>query len=104
MIEFVIYRIPYWIWAIPSAAVLIGIFLFLVRHFGLRNALAAAAVIGSGLIAQLAHQRGRQVGWNQRIEKENADARKVEERAARARRDVAAERGKLRDDDGFKRR
>lgn len=104
MLTFLSQTIPWWVWGAPSIAVLIGLFVFVSRTFGLRNALVAVAIAGSGTLLKLTDMRGRQKGWDSRVKKEKQDAERVVGRAEKAKRDAAAvPPERLRDDDGFRR-
>lgn len=73
------------------------------RVFGLRGALSALAA-GAALFA---YHSGDRRGAARQIQKDKADADRAVERARRARADANrrnADPGRLRDDDGFKRR
>lgn len=98
------YSVPWWAWGIPALAGLVGAFFYLSRFFGVRNALGAVLIVGSGLALKLSRQRGKQAGWRDRIEREKEDARRVAQKADNARRDAdALPPERLRDDDGYKR-
>ena len=102
--EFLGYSIPWEAWLFPGAAVLIALFFFLSRIFGIRNAAYAVGIAAVGVVTAILDRRGRQSGWEERIAKEKRDADRMVERAERARDDVlAADPKRLRDDDGFKR-
>lgn len=104
MITWLSHSLPWWVWGAPSIALLAGLFIFVSRTFGIRNAIVAVAVIGSSMILKLTDHRGRQRGWDERIKQEKEDAQRVVDRAEKARRDAAAAPPeRLRDDDGFRR-
>lgn len=103
--DFFGYSVPWWLWAFPAIAALVATFTVVTRVFGIRNAIAAAVAVGSALVVALSYRRGKQHGWQERIQREKEDAEKISKRARSARnRALAADPAKLRDDDGFKRR
>lgn len=101
MSEFLNFGIPWWAWALPSGGALIAAFFALSRFVGFKNALYIVGMLAVPGFILLVHTRGKQAGWQARIDKENKDADDLLARARRARDSRNA--GGLRDDDGFKR-
>ena len=98
------YSLPWQLWAIPSVALLVGLFIVVSRTFGIRNAIIAVVIFGAGTFIKLVDHRGRQIGWDSRVKREKEDAQRVVDRAEKARRAAAhADTERLRDDDGFRR-
>jgi len=98
------YSLPWQLWAVPSVALLAGLFFLVSRTFGVRNAIAAVTIVGAGVVAKMLDHRGRQIGWDERVKREKEDAQRVVDRAEKARRDAAAvPPERLRDDDDFRR-
>ncbi|WP_188576090.1 hypothetical protein [Azorhizobium oxalatiphilum] len=92
------YGLPWWVWALPALAVVLG----LTRLFGWRVGLGTLGV----LALVLAHRRGAQRGWAGARAGEARHADEAVERAAQARSaaDLAgADAGRLRDTDGWRR-
>jgi hypothetical protein len=56
MIAWLLYQVPWWVWALLGLAVVGAI----QRAIGWRNAIAAAAVIGAALFGHRSRQRGYQ--------------------------------------------
>lgn len=103
--DFFGYSVPWWLWAFPAIAALLAIFTVVSRVFGIRNAIAAAVAVGSAILVTLSYRRGKQHGWQERIQREKEYADHISKRARAARdRALAADPRRLRDDDGFKRR
>lgn len=109
MLDWLIYQVPWWMWA-GLALLLYAAGLYVAAaFFGWQRvrpfALPVIAVIGA--IAML--QRSRQQGWEDKVKKDLKAADKLIDRAAETRRRAEAEiaaqqkKGKLRDDDGFRR-
>lgn len=104
IVEWLDFGLPWWLWLGPAGVGVAAAFIAVSRVFGVRNALAAAGALAAFALLAVTRQRGRQEGWNKRIEKEERDAANTIRRAEEARRraqSVPDER--LRDDDGFRR-
>ncbi|MEE9923765.1 MAG: hypothetical protein PBV01_10440 [Brucella anthropi] len=103
--DFFGYSIPWWALAFPAGAAVLTTFIAVSRVFGFRNALAAAVAVGSVALVALSYRKGKQDGWQDRIRKEQDDAKALSDKARAARNGaLAADPRRLRDDDGFKRR
>lgn len=106
MLDWLLYQVPYWVWAglallLYAAALYAASAIFgwqRVRPF----ALPIIAVLGA--FAML--HRSRQQGWEDKVKKDLAAADKLLDRAARTRAKAEAEAAKperLRENDGFRR-
>lgn len=109
MLDWLIYQVPWWMWAglallLYAAGLYVAAAIFgwqRVRPF----ALPILAVIG----AVAALQRSRQKGWQDKVNADMRAADKLIERARRTREKAEADiakqkqKGTLRDDDGFRR-
>lgn len=103
--QFLQYALPWWVWIIPSAAIVGGVGFLSWRFLGFRNTIVITALFAIGLFAKVRLQGAKQEGWNERIQKEKDDASDLVKRANDAGRDVlAAGSDRLHDDDGFKRK
>lgn len=92
------YGVPWWLWGLLGLLALAAV----VRLFGMRAALWAAA----GLAILLADRRGAQRGYAHAQEKGDRDALRSLEQASDARADAGRRDGdalRLRDDDGYRR-
>lgn len=104
--SFLLYNIPWWVWAWAGLLAL-GVLAMWVRNVGgLKNALlitsAVALAIGAGILSV----RGRQQGAEDQQQKEQTNANSTLDKVHDARRDAAArddDPDRLRDDDGFRR-
>ncbi|MFC3724422.1 hypothetical protein [Neoaquamicrobium sediminum] len=103
--ESVIYSTPWWVWAAPAIGAGAAMLVTVSRVVGLRNALLAGVAYAVVVLTAMSHLRGRQAGWEDRARKDARDAEKLVQRIKNARRNNAARpAGRLRDDDGYKRR
>ena len=103
LVEWITFGLPWWLWAFPAVLIAAAIFFAVSRVVGVRNAIAAASIVGSAMLLALSRHRGRQDGWAERIKQENDDAQQISERAEKARNRVNTSPERLRDDDGFRR-
>lgn len=104
IVEWVDFGLPWWLWLGPAGVGVAAVFIAVSRVLGVRNAIGAAGAFATLALLVVTRQRGRQEGWNRRIEKEERDAANTIRRSDEARRrarSTPAER--LRDDDGFRR-
>lgn len=103
----VIYTVPWWVWAILVLAVAAWVFIMIRLAVGPKTALV---IVGSGLAAAavaILSQRSAKAGYDARGKKEQKNADTTLDRAHDARADAAArdaDPGRLRQDDGFKRK
>ena len=104
MFEFLIYgfdnKFIFW----PMVTLMVGGFIFIMRYFGLRNALFAAGVFALGLLYALSNRQSRQKGWEDRKAKERKDVEDFKNRFGDTRDQFELDLDRLRDDDGFKRK
>ena len=104
IVEWLDFGLPWEFWLAPAVVGAVAVFIAVCRVFGVRSALGAAGAFGAISLLIITRQRGRQEGWNKRIEKEERDAAETIQRAEKARRTAdASPAGRLRDDDGFRR-
>lgn len=97
MIEWLIYAVPWWVWAA------VGLTVALVIHqtFGFKAAAVAVVVAIAGVF----QARARQQGWKDAQARGERDARAIIERANEVRRDADLRNAgdRLREDDGYRR-
>lgn len=104
IVEWFDFALPWWLWFGPAGIGAVVIFIGAARVLGVRNALGAAGGFAAFALLAMTRQRGRQEGWNKRIEKEQRDAANTIERADEARRRAqSAPAERLRDNDGYRR-
>lgn len=104
MIEFILQTIPWWVWAFPVVAAGVPVVVVLSRVIGWRNALMVLPALWAATAIPLSRLRGRQEGWQARVQKDISDAERLVQRIKKARqrvRDLPPER--LRDNDGYRR-
>lgn len=109
MLEWVIYGFPWWVWALLFLG-LYALGLFLAAGiFGWKRVRPFALPFLAIIAAFAMLHRSRQEGWEDKVKKDLKAADKLIDRAAETRRRAEAEiaaqqkKGKLRDDDGFRR-
>lgn len=94
------YGLPWWTLLLPSAVAGVALFTILSRILGVRSAIHALFLYGAAVVVALAHRRGQQAGWEDRIEKERRDAEAMRKRINRA---LDDDTDGLRDNDGYRR-
>jgi hypothetical protein len=101
--DFISYSLPWWIWSIPSVAILITVYFAAARYLGFKNALYGGIAALLAILGLLARSKWKQDGWRDRGRHDARNAEKVRLRSERARGRVRRDPKRLRDDDGFRR-
>ena len=99
MWQWILYTVPWWVWAVLGLIVVGAVQYF----WGWQKALAALSAVAAVVLLG----RARQQGWEAKVKADLKAADKLIDRAVKARQKAEAEIAKhpdrLRDDDGFRR-